>query len=936
MKDCFFKIAFVGVLLSFMACSRRNHFDLTEHKQIDSIIAVCKDTSALSEWINRTTTQGNTEGSMLLKKEKANMLYDYAMFHESIFTYYDALKDARLVKDTLETIRILNKLGKVFLRMEFADEAVNCHLEALRFCDEYGERHTHKALRQVARTFTGLGNAFLKKGEKKEATDYFQKSLEIELRQKNIHGQAVNYVGLGMVMEDEGNYEDAEAYFRQALKCNQQINNRNGIITCHNRFGLLAEKKGNLILAMHEYEYSYKTAQETKDIYHFIEASISLARIYFKKGETEAARPYLQAAIENATSANAYNSLSNAYLLLSKCDEQQNLKMAFDNYKKSVSYHDSVRNERKLLSTLRIIADYEKEKGQERIDAMQQGFKSRQKRTDYILYIAAIIIILAVGLIFTMAYALKQRKHSQKLQANMEKTRSDFFTNITHEFRTPLTVINGISENLMQNVESPQVKQQLSIVERQGQQLLTLVNQLLDISKIQSAVGNPIWCEGDIVAILEMVVESMNVLAMQKKIDVVFVKDDSNIIMDLVPDYINKILYNLFMNAIKYTPYGGKIIVRVKQEKSDVKITIFDNGAGISEDELSFVFDKYYQGNIHHGHIGTGVGLSMVRQMTEAMKGKVEVYSIEGRGTAFDITLPKKHSDEKLQRWNPRESSKKSKIESFPVPVFQIEALFPDDQMTDAKKPTALIVEDNADVSSYIGTILSNDFNLRYARNGKEALEKITEFIIDVIVSDIIMPEMDGIELVRQVRNSDRYSHIPIVIVTAKNEEKDRMEALKAGADIYLAKPFLPKELSLALKKLLEQRQQLKEIYGNEAIESLEDETVNYDRKNIFLSKLHEVVHAEMNNPSFNSERIASLLCISRSQLNRKVKATTGKDTTTFIREQRLAMAHKLLKTTEIPISDIVIKCGFEYQTYFNRVYKTKYGETPTNTREKK
>ena len=168
--------------------------------------------------------------------------------------------------------------------MEFADEAVNCHLEALRFCDEYGERHTHKALSQVARTFTGLGNAFLKKGEKKEATDYFQKSLEIELRQKNIHGQAVNYVGLGMVMEDEGNYEDAEAYFRQALKCNQQINNRNGIITCHNRFGLLAEKKGNLILAMHEYEYSYKTAQETKDIYHFIEASISLARIYFKKG----------------------------------------------------------------------------------------------------------------------------------------------------------------------------------------------------------------------------------------------------------------------------------------------------------------------------------------------------------------------------------------------------------------------------------------------------------------------------------------------------------------------------------------------------------------------------------------------------------------------------------------------------------------------------
>lgn len=936
MKDCFLKLVFFGVLTTFMACSSHNRNVVTEHKQIDSIIASCKDTTSLTQWIERKAAEGNQEGTMLLKKEKGNLLYDYAMFHESIFAYYDALKDARQVKDTMETIRILNKLGKVFLRMEFADEAANSLLEALRYCNEYGEKNTNEALSVFAKTYTGLGNTYLKLGDKEKATEFFQKSLEIELKQRNYKGQAINYVGLGMVMEDEGKYETAENYFSQALKSNLRIRNQNGVITCHNRFGLLAEKRGNWNQALHEYENSYKIAQETKDIYHFIEASISLARIYVKKGEMDSARPYLHTAIENATSADAYNSLSNAYLLLSQCDEQQGQKSALDNYKMSVNYHDSIRNERNLLKTLRIFADYEKEKEQERIDAIQQGFKDSQKKKDYILFIAVAVIFLAVGLIVTMTYALKQRKQSQKLQANMEKMRSDFFTNITHEFRTPLTVINGITEHLIQKAESTQTKQQLTIIERQGQQLLDFVNQLLDISKIQSAIGNPTWCESDIVAILEMAIESMSVLAMQKKIDVVFVKGDSNIIMDLVPDYINKILYNLLTNAIKYTPHGGKIVVRVKQEKTNVRITIFDNGSGISEDELSFIFDKYYQGNVQHGYIGTGVGLSMVRQMTEAMKGKIEVYSIEGRGTAFEIKLPQKHSDQKLQRWIPGKTDEKTPIASFPVPVFHIESLFPDDQMVDARKPTALIIDDNADVSTYIGTILTNDFNLRYAKNGKEALEKINEFIIDVIVSDIIMPEMDGIELVRQVRNSDRFSHIPIVIVTAKNDEKDRLEALKAGADIYLAKPFLPEELSLALNKLLEQRQQLKERYANEAIESLEDETVNYDRRNLFLSKLHEVVHAEMNNSSLNSERLASLLCISRSQLNRKVKSITGKDTTTFIREQRLAMAHKLLKTTDIPISDIVMKCGFEYQTYFNRVFKAKYGETPTQIREKK
>lgn len=935
LKGCFLYITIAGLLLTFGGCTRQKSEPQKEKSQIDSIITACKDTVSLSLWVARMTASGNIQGAMLLKKEKGNLLFDRAMLHESVLSYYEALKDARLINDTSETIRILNKIGKVFYRMGFADEAVDCHQEALEFCNKYGVRNSKEHDGLYARTYTGLGNAYLILGDNKKAIDNLQRSMDIEVKQSNYKGQAVNYVGLGMAMENEGKYDSAENYFNLALECDIKENNRAGIITCHNRFGHLAEKKEDWSRALQEYGQSYKIAKSINDVYQYIEASLYLARVHFKIGDIETSRNYLQTAIENANSSDAYMSLSKAYQLLSQCDEQQGLNSALDHYKKSVGFRDSINNERKLLGTQRFLVDYEKEKGKKMLDAMRQGFKSKEKKKDYILLIAGTVILLGVGLVITMAYALKQRNLSQKLQANMEKMRSDFFTNITHEFRTPLTIINGISEHLKQKAESPEDKQQLDIVERQGQQLLALVNQLLDISKIQSAVGNPVWHEGDIVAILEMAIESMNVLAIKKKIDIVFVKGDANIIMDLVPDYINKILGNLLANAIKYTPNGGKIVVRVKQKGAQVSITFFDNGSGISEEELSFVFDKYYQGNLHHGHIGTGLGLSMVRQMTEAMGGSIEVYSVPGRGTAFEITLPQKHSQENFKRWDPRKPFEETQVAPFPVPVFQIESLFPDDHMIDARKPSVLVVEDNADVATYIGTILTSEYNLRYAKNGKEALEKMDEFIIDIIVSDIIMPEMDGFEMVRKIRSSDKHGHIPIVIITAKNEEKDRMEALKAGADIYLLKPFIPEELLLGLSKLLQQRQQLREVYGNEAIVGLEDDTVNYDHRNIFLSKLHEVVHSEMNDTSFNSLMLASKMCMSRSQLNRKVKKETGKDTSTFIREQRLLMAHKLLRTTEIPISDIVIKCGFEYQTYFNRVYKIKYGETPTQTREK-
>lgn len=583
--------------------------------------------------------------------------------------------------------------------------------------------------------------------------------------------------------------------------------------------------------------------------------------------------------------------------------------------------------------------------GKKELEEIYRAYEYEQHVKNIILYSGIFIVLMAAAAIAFLVYTLRMRARTQRSMQEMEQVRQNFFTNITHEFRTPLTVILGITDGLKKRLADRHTEPGFDLIIRQSNEMLSLVNQLLYISKVRSVVSSQDWRTGDIVALLRMVLESVRVQTAKDLIDIEFLTSDDSIQMDFVPDYTQKLLQSLLSNSIKFTPRGGKIRVSVVLEKKMVHITIIDSGRSIAEKDLPHIFDPFYQGDASVGNLRTGIGLSLVRQMTEAMDGKIEVSGMKEHGTKFLVTLPQVHADEEFKKWLPEEGlleeerlavDKDDRFSSDEEDSASMEkenmALQQDEDM---RQPTILVIEDNADIARYMGAILEDRYRVLFALDGKEGLAKAEEYMPDLILTDLMMPEMDGYELCRVVRASDILNHIPVIMVTARCEEKDLLMGLEAGADAYLVKPFSADELKIRVTKLLESRRLLREKYSQALQEGKSDSVEISDGDKDFMARLQKVLFANISDTDLSSEILADKLFMSKSQLNRKVKSITGLDTATYVRQSRMSFAKKLIAAGDMSIGDIVMRCGFESPSYFTKTFKQYFGVTPSQYRKR-
>lgn len=589
------------------------------------------------------------------------------------------------------------------------------------------------------------------------------------------------------------------------------------------------------------------------------------------------------------------------------------------------------------------LPDGERETESREKGEIYRAYEHEQHVKNMILYSGLFAVLVAGGVIAFLVYTLRERSRAQRSMQEMESARRNFFTNIIHEFRTPLTVMLGITDGLKRRLADGHTEPGFDLIIRQGNEMLSLVNQLLYVSNVRSVVGYKDWRTGDVVAFLRMIVEAMRVRAAKELIDIEFSTSDDSIQMDFVPDYMQKLLQSLFSNSIRFTPRGGKIRVSVTLEKKMVRIAITDSGAGITAKELPHVFDPFYQADASKGNLRTGLGLSLVRQMTEAMDGKIEVLSIKEKDTKFLITLPQRHAGEEFKQWvieegwTMEEPSVSDKKEETPESEEEVPS-DRDDTMPiveDLRRPTVLVIEDNPDIARYMGAVLEDRYRLLFARDGRAGLAKAEEYMPDLILTDLMMPEMDGYELCRVIRASHTLNHIPVIVVTARSEEKDRLMGLEAGADAYLIKPFSVDELKTRVAKLLEQRKLLREKYANAVRERQSDNVEISDADKEFMVRLQKALYANISDTNLSSEVLADKLFISKSQLNRKVKSITGLDTATYVRQSRMSFAKKLISAGDLSIGDIVERCGFESPSYFTKIFKQYFGVTPSQYRKR-
>ncbi|WP_340112740.1 hybrid sensor histidine kinase/response regulator transcription factor [Maribellus mangrovi] len=515
---------------------------------------------------------------------------------------------------------------------------------------------------------------------------------------------------------------------------------------------------------------------------------------------------------------------------------------------------------------------------------------------------------------------------AEKLQ-ELDQAKSRFFTNISHEFRTPLTVILGMAGQIK---EQTRIKK---LIQRNAQVLLRLINQILELRKLENVGAEALLIQGDVVAFIRNIVESFHSLADDRGVLLKFEPQYEELVLDYDSEKLLHIVSNLLTNAIKFTPDAGevKIIVEApKDENSSVyQISISDTGTGIPEEKLPHIFDRFYQvdDELSRTGSGTGIGLALVKELVKLLGGEISVESKLNRGTAFKVQLPFTQNAELAE-------DTRNVTPDFIDANEELSELTALEKVNGEELPTLLIVEDNRDVAEYLSTCLEEKYKLLYAVDGQEGIDMALEHVPDIILSDVMMPKVDGFTLCNSLKTDIKTSHIPIVLLTAKADIDSRILGLQRGADAYLAKPFNEKELEVQLQNLLQLRIQLQQRYANtENLEPSEDVAIQQEDE--FVIRVREAILENMDQDNFGVPELCKILFMSRTQLHNKLKSLTNKSTSHFIRLIRLEKACQLLRESDLNISQVSLEVGIESLPYFSRIFTEHTGLSPNKYREK-
>jgi signal transduction histidine kinase/DNA-binding response OmpR family regulator len=553
--------------------------------------------------------------------------------------------------------------------------------------------------------------------------------------------------------------------------------------------------------------------------------------------------------------------------------------------------------------------------------------------------------LLLAGLAWQLwRYALKriQARHQRELEQveynklkELDELKSRFFADISHEFRTPLTLILGPMDKLLAEQPQEEHARQFHLVKRNAQRLLNLINQLLDLSKLEAGKMQLEQTRADIIPLLRGLAHSFESLVESKKIALHFSSALPHAFLDFDRDKMEQIIANLISNAIKFTPAGGTVHLEVQAaaDGRQLQIEVRDTGPGIPAEHLPRVFERFHQAaeTAPGGELGSGIGLALAKELAELHGGSISASNIQGGGACFRLLLPYPAADEQ-----PTASFAEAGSLSLGSVVLNATSqvvLAPKlPQTASAEAATLLLVEDNADMRAFIREALTDQYQVIEAADGQEGIAMALEHIPDLIISDVMMPRVDGLELCGALKSDERSSHIPIVLLTAKADIESRLAGLERGADDYLAKPFNRDELLLRTRNLLESRRRLRERYASlQPPEPAQEKDLQIE--DAFLLKVRGILEAHLSDTEFEIDQLSRALGMSRSQLFRKIKALTGQSPSIFIRKVRLQRGRELLLTTEMNVSEVAYEVGFSTPGYFSDAFVEAFGVRPSQVR---
>ena len=836
-----------------------------------------------------------------------------------------------------------------------------------------------------------LGSSYRQKSEYESAEKYYKQCLDWSISNENNASVAKTYMGLGILHYLQGQYENAlkfylkadstygdeksmlhgdvlqniaityhgldqkageKQYLDDALQMYKAIDDDYGINNVAIRLGNIAEEAGEYdksleyFLSAIPYFQKINAIEKLAEIYHevghiyLIKKQYSSALEYFNQaGEQKIADPITAKGIVlgKGLALTQLGELDKAYTFLTRADSlanasgtlnyQQRVLKGFAKYYKQMGNVNKVyqylTEANQLLDSLTKIkidetlheveARYQNVKKQQEIEllAAQNDLKEQQKSKQLLIFLVVIAAMLIIVIAFAYLYKAKQRANRKLREADQMK--STFLTNITHEFRTPLHLISGPVEHRLNDTDLPnEQKQELQMIQRNSSQLLSLVDQLLELAKLESGNYQLREDEVHLRSFLQSLVHSFGYLAEQNTIKYHVQLPKNELLVKTFPDALQKIVMNLLGNAFKYAPNNETINIQASVNSGRLLLEVNNSGSRIEAKKIKQIFSRFYQENSDKD--GLGIGLALVKELVDRMNGKITVDSND-QWTSFKIDLPiatvAEQSDPSAKAFAGAEAKEKSLSEA--------------DEKNDY---TLLVVDDNADIREMMQLVFSGNFQVLTAKNGEEGLQMAREQVPDVIISDLMMPVMDGFEFCSQIRNQELTSHIPVIMLTAKAGDENALKGLSEGADDYLIKPVNMDLLKVKIQNLIKLQQQQQKRYSREIVLRPVQLSVK-SREEQFIIKVRQILDNYLTDGNFNATRFSEEMGMSRMQLHRKLKALTGYSANELINNHRLEMAAELLQSSYTSVAEICYQVGFNDPAYFSRCFKERYKVSP-------
>jgi len=828
--------------------------------------------------------QGILARDLVMKEKKPDKLqsdvlglvssaqYRLGDYDGAIMTLMTAYKVDTQIKDPRLVSSDLNMMAAIYLVVEQPQQGIHFIEKAIGI---------ERSLKRDDRLAIRLGMAselYLMNNELEKAMAAIEEAYDIDNKAGREGNAAIRLVQKSAVLEKLGRLDEGQRLIKAALPKLEQSNNLYSLTVGYNQLGSIYKKLGNL----DESSRCYKKALE-----YSIKCGTPKTECIAERGLWETMR-------------------------------ESNPAIALLHLERYTTLNDSISG--KLRSAqISVIEATNKNMEQNELDQMSEIF-SRQ-----ITWGSALLGLLLAAATAALFYSWRKGRTALKMAQQTEEMRSHFFTNITNELHTPLTVMLSAGQQLLDSGKTTASESQRlgEMIVSHGQNMLGLLNRLIEIDKTGSPIGPNETKTGDIVMFVRMLVENFTEAAQQQMITLEFTSPMTSHFVIFIPDYIRKIVQTLVSNSLKFTPRNGRISAHLEApEDNKMRLLMTDTGKGIPAEVLDHIFEPFSQSADGDEGVAAGLGLSLINQLVKAMNGNITVDSKPNAGTTFTIDFPVQAIEGNKKNYNEISRYAENRLR----------------QTGDTShKPLVFIVENNENVAYFIASHLKADYNLRFARDGREALSNAQDMVPDLVVTNITMPVMGGKELITHLRGNIALSHIPIIAMTSNTSEQERISCIEAGADAVLVKPFNSDELRLVAKQLIDRQARLRErfITTSKDVSSGNDEAPHRSKEDQeFVNKLVDVIHAQMAKDDIDMENIAAALSLSRKQLRTRVMSITGLTPVAFVLQVRLNYARRIISTQDLSLTAVARKCGFQNLSHFSKTFKQQFGISPMQFRK--